>query len=490
MKLIVQRHTIFVQFSLLLVLLKPSCEAFQQNVFFSATPPRTRTTKAANWLFVSMRPTSSKRKRIYSPSTRDDASRHHHTGSSRILHSPIGHWAKFSDNDDDNDPATQAIHSLADYHHGRWRGRARSFTVTPDVAAGIVQRQESPEYVVSVQAGQDFATREYKLMETLEWGTGLVSARQIQLKHANMDVDSVDGSYSLDVTLPDFPAAIAGTDKLVQFLVEHCIATSDNERVRGFVLYGTDQRLLRIVVSHEKRVRSEDAITGLQSSPPASDTAQLTAQDLVEMQGDIDRLVDRIAGRLRNGDTSSSPSTGVTKKSNNLLEQLMEAAEGKQEAPEDSKSDNQSLSLHPTSLLEVSSGVWLGDAIIREAKQLPSLSMERGRGFGDSKAPEPLIGSFAQWSVGVQKVAWRWMWNFGDEIRQVNEAGRSLGSALDDALSKNLAGSVCVNEGLSRRIAPKERMVFIDWAGDNVGFLIGPVYIQVCYDDEPDHCLV
>jgi hypothetical protein len=48
-----------------------------------------------------------------------------------------------------------------------------------------------------------------------------------------------------------------------------------------------------------------------------------------------------------------------------------------------------------------------------------------------------------------------------------------------------MSGSVCVNEGLSRRIKKEDRMVYIDWAGDNVGFLVGSVSIQVCllFDD-------
>jgi hypothetical protein len=105
------------------------------------------------------------------------------------------------------------------------------------------------------------------------------------------------------------------------------------------------------------------------------------------------------------------------------------------------------------------------------------------RGFsktGGTDAREKSAGVFAAglWEVGVQKVAWRWMWNFGDEIRQVVDAGRSLGPGLDPALAASLGGSVCVNEGLSRRVRPADRMVYVDWTGDNVGFLVGPAYVQ------------
>ena len=132
------------------------------------------------------------------------------------------------------------------------------------------------------------------------------------------------------------------------------------------------------------------------------------------------------------------------------------------------------------SLLELSSGVWLGDSVIRDIPAVPISPLQRGKGFGTSgKSSNAENIPFASWSQGVQKVTWRWMWNFGEEIRQVNEFGKALGASLADALRLDLAGSVCVNEGLSRRIPKEERMVYIDWTGDNVGFLVGSKSIQV-----------
>jgi hypothetical protein len=84
------------------------------------------------------------------------------------------------------------------------------------------------------------------------------------------------------------------------------------------------------------------------------------------------------------------------------------------------------------------------------------------------------------WSVGVQKIAWRWMWNFGEEIRQVIDVGKALGTPLEAPVIKSVAGSVCVDESLSRRIAKDERMVYIDWPqNDSVGFLSGPFLVQL-----------
>jgi len=94
--------------------------------------------------------------------------------------------------------------------------------------------------------------------------------------------------------------------------------------------------------------------------------------------------------------------------------------------------------------------------------------------------PVAAAAPFASWEVGVQKMAWRWMWNFGDEIRQIVDVGRgSMGAPLAAPLRSSRAGVVCVNEGLSRRIPKEERMVYVDWEGDNVGFLVGSVAIQV-----------
>ena len=45
------------------------------------------------------------------------------------------------------------------------------------------------------------------------------------------------------------------------------------------------------------------------------------------------------------------------------------------------------LSLHDISLLEVSSGVWLGDAIIRDNPSVSDSPSYRGQGFGSPVVP-------------------------------------------------------------------------------------------------------
>jgi hypothetical protein len=126
------------------------------------------------------------------------------------------------------DTAEEAVQSLANFHVGSWRGTAQSFGVSADVAAGILMRRKSLPYTVDVTL-----TSKNAWQEKMEWmpsptsDTVLIpepSVRSINFAASNMDVDAVDASYSLDVTLPDISSTLVGSDQLQQFLVEHCIA--------------------------------------------------------------------------------------------------------------------------------------------------------------------------------------------------------------------------------------------------------------------------
>jgi hypothetical protein len=357
----------------------------------------------------------------------------------------------------DENPETAALRSITDFHEGVWKGKAVSFAVTSDVAAGIVQRKASPTYTSTIRFGVNLQKRHFTMTEDFQWESGELSTRKVSLTDSHMDVDDVDGSYSLDATLPDFPATLIGTDKLQGFVIEHCIATSDHTRSRCLAFYGVDQQLMRVVVADEDRISNDSTIKDKM-------TGKLTPQDLMEMKGDVDRLVEKLT-RNMNGTTSVSTEDAYPQTSTKSMEQT---------------TGTQPYEPHLVSLLELSSGVWLGDSVIRDLPQVPISPLQRGKGFGTSResATNEVI-PFAGWSQGVQKVAWRWMWNFGEEIRQVNDFGKALGASIADALKSDLAGTVCVNEGLSRRIPKEERMVYIDWTGDNVGFLVGSKSIQV-----------
>ena len=145
-----------------------------------------------------------------------------------------------------------ALRILVDFHEGTWTGKATSFSITNDLSAGIRMRKVSPEYKSTIKVGLDLRNQEYTMTETLEWESKM-KRRQLSLIEASMDVDTVDGSYSLDTSLPDLPEDLIGTKKILQFGIEHCIAVNDNARVRAFAFYGIDQSLARIVICLEER---------------------------------------------------------------------------------------------------------------------------------------------------------------------------------------------------------------------------------------------
>ena len=367
-----------------------------------------------------------------------------------------------------DDQAIEALKSMADFHDGQWQGKTKSFTVTADTAAGILQRKDSSVYKTTVKLGLDVTNRDFTLQETLQWDDdNQVASRKVSLQSSNVDIDAVDGSYSLDQTLPDLPADLVGTSKLAQFMIEHCLAVSDDCRARCWALYGVDGSLIRVVVSEETRVKSTatDQLVETDKDAPKG----FTAADLLEMQSDVDRLVDKITG-----ESSSTSSSASEDRLGQLTDRI---ASSSSSSSNDGEID---LTLHTTSLLELSSGVWLGDVIIRDHPNVATSREQRGQGFGAPKkdSSRPSTG-FAEWSVGVQKIAWRWMWNFGQEIRQVNDIGKAMGAELVPGLASSLAGNVCVNEGLSRRIPISDRMVYLDWSGDDVGFLVGSFSIQL-----------
>jgi hypothetical protein len=227
--------------------------------------------------------------------------------------------------------------------------------------------------------------------------------------------------------------------------------------------------LQRVVVCDETK-------TLPQRQAPKNDSV-FTAADLLEMQNDVDRLVDKITGE---SSSAAAKTTDSDLRPEDYIIPGIGAAGGNIGKIPPPDEGTQKLALHDVSLLEVSSGVWLGDVIIRDHPGVASSPIERGRGFGEtSPSPQSSPSEFGDWEVGVQKIAWRWMWNFGEEMRQIVDVGKAMGAQLAACMSGSLSGSVCVNESLSRRIAKDERMVYLDLNNDLVGFVTGPVSIQL-----------
>jgi hypothetical protein len=283
------------------------------------------------------------------------------------------------------------------------------------------------------------------------------------------------------------PADLIGTNKPAVFTVEHALAVSDDERVRLWALYGEKQELIRVVVAEETR---------RDSAPPTMEGAAstLTETDLMELKSDVDRIVDKIAGNImpavstpnaKDKDTTNPLALTTDSQQQDRLRRSQESWSVASKSSSKSGDRGPPLTRYPISLLELTSGVWLGDSIIRDYPTIPgqlSSNAQSGKGFGNtpdinSIKPQP----FASWAIGVQKVAREWLWDFGDTIRENNEAGKSMGAQMEPSMSQSMAGVVCENQSLSRRIPKEERMVYIDWNKDNqVGFLLGSVSIQVC----------
>ncbi len=221
---------------------------------------------------------------------------------------------------------------------------------------------------------------------------------------------------------------------------------------------------------------------------------QLSIKDFLEMENDVDRLVYKIAQNLKsdfNQKVLDNPEGEIL--SIPTEEQFQTSSESSLEKLGTSMSSSPTndsprpLNLHALSLLEFSSGVWLGDAIIRNhphgsdgGTSTPRSGLEFGAAVPSSSSTKSSKQGLASWSVGVQKLAWRRMWNFGEEIRQVVDAGKALRDTLAPCLTQSTGGNVCLNESLSRRMAKEDRMVYIDWTASNsVGFLVGPTCIYV-----------
>lgn len=315
-----------------------------------------------------------------------------------------------------DDQANEAIEALRSFHVGQWTGRAISFTITNDVAAGVIRRNISRKYTSTMEV----SARGFQ--ETITFDDVLRSVN-VNFELSQMDVDAVDASYSLDQAediINSLPPETLDTVPDIGFCVEHCLVAGDNQRVRCFAIYDVEEQLARIIISNEARV----------------------------------------------GD----PQTTITKSETKRQWQSTII----------SSTDDEAKALVPTTatLLELTSGVWLGDAIVRDNLSVLMSPMEK-IGFGETKFSAI---PFASWSVGVQKIAWRWLWDFEEEIRQVVDLGKVLGSEMLGTDQFNVIGAVISNESLSRRIAKEERIVFIDWERDSVSFLVGPVAIQVFLD--------
>ena len=446
-----------------------------------------------------------------------------------------------------NQQKSEALTSLSSFHDGTWINfnGALSFSITSDVTAGICNKIYSPPYKTTIStrlgiggssssgsSGSNNNGEVLKLVETLSWDQpnqmdqrrddddSVTQSTIITNDNNNtnaiigntffgracplgntMDIDSVDGSYSLhsnnyfletnDIDNNDdnnnnimidkenktksnnnnissssssssscaLPMAISGIDnKIVTSIVEHCLVTNENERCRCFLLYSKtglygngsnsnddqskqEERLVRVVICDERKVVDVDS--------NKVDLLQLAEEEKSSQMGDS--RLDQLAAAMGNP---------------TLQNQIMDRC--------------------PVSLMTLSLGPWLGDSVIRDKSYndlLPtSPTKSSNKGFGTPKkvstSQNQQGGGFAEWVIGVQKVAMEYKWDYGSTVRHCLEFGKSMGIYCENwPLSST--GTI-FEERMSRRLSPEERTVYIDYdMGSYCGFVVGSVYVKV-----------
>ena len=400
---------------------------------------------------------------------------------------------------------------------------ALTYSVPIDPAAGIKVGRISKPYRCSVKIDmgelsmnkRSAQQRGLRLVESIQFvdnvkeqqslSAAVPFVRSIPLG-ANIDVDSVDGSYSLDsVISPDDaaplpllpPSLLKGIDpNAVKFLVEHTLAVSDVQRCRCMLLYG----------SIDDANGSENGGNGDEPTMDDDDYAILAARtaaenakrkrDTVKVDDRSYRLIGLIlAEESKVMPTTSTTSTTSTRKS---LLKSEKGSEREEASPLDFLEINQkdegkdkmdrlvkSLENHNKNVIEqglgeqttaemqlynvgmfgLTSGVWLGDSFIREAIDPSKVKQSSSLGFG-KKPSGGEEDKFATWSLGVQKCSLQFQWDYSKFFSQDYHWGKCMGTATSLSSMANIKseGMVVMNE--ARRMKKREEQrVIVDYDG-------------------------
>eukprot|EP00984_Skeletonema_dohrnii_P006655 scaffold2366_cov122-Skeletonema_dohrnii-CCMP3373.AAC.15 len=418
---------------------------------------------------------------------------------------------------------------------------AITYSVSMDPAAGIKKGRISKPYKSSVRIdmgelmSNNKKEKGLRLVESMQFDQStLPFVRSISLG-ANVDVDSVDSSYSLDAMLPSASATededytslpllpsslLNGIDpSAVEFVVEHTLAVSELERSRCFLLYGCINDANSNVNDNEPAMEDDDfailaATTAAENAKRKRGNDQTAKDDrsyrligliLAEERKvmptpDIvtPEIVDTTRTSLLKSDSESeapSPLDFLEIKGQNddeeedKMERLMKSLENhnKQVIEEGMGVSDQNASemqLYNVGMFGLTSGVWLGDAFIRESIIPSKLQQPSSRGFGkkgETKSnDDEEEDRFATWSIGVQKVTMQFEWDYGTSIAQKCNWGRCMGTATSLSSMANIRseGLIVVNE--ARRMKKREeKRVILDFDGGNyIAGLIGSAYFR------------
>ena len=388
---------------------------------------------------------------------------------------------------------SEALRSLSETHDGRWicKDGATSFAITSDVAAGITQKKISCPYETAVtvrlglmgtssRSSSESGGEALKLVESLSWKEehhgdehegGFFYARSSPLG-SYTDVDAVDGSYSTQATVQQgtnagdggLPQTISGIDpNKVSTVIESVVVTGESSRVRSFLLYGKDKA--------ERNGDDDDSVnSSLQGSRLMRVVVSYEEKDGV--------------GGAKTGDDSSSLMDPKSLNPPTQMDQLAKVLD-----PSNSEGERRVEFFPSITMMSLSLGPWLGDIVIRDKTYNIALPTSKKRqtpskGFGVSK-PKGVVSNqvdpskgFADWIMGVQKVAMTFKWDFGENVRQTFDFGKSIGSYCADEWPLSSA-AILNDEGMSRRIPPNDRSMYLDYdMGAYAGFLLGSIYIK------------
>jgi len=400
---------------------------------------------------------------------------------------------------------------------------------------------------------------------------------------ANVDVDAVDGSYSLDDAiqspsaggdggesspslLPLLPPSLlvgAMDPTSIRFVVEHTLATSETERCRCFFLYGdaasgngdgssssqeendeeeimgddddddfaimaakkakeisisrrkeseittsdgseTNYRLLGVILAEETKVmpKQDQTTEEDESAGNETDDEDYAAEFISQMIETAPRSEDDQMSRLMES---------LDKHNQRVLDSATTNAGGG--TTSDGVANNETMERHSLGMFGLTSGAWLGDTFVREttsspssasARPSPSSSSARSqpKGFGKKSTPptssddndekESGRGAasgdrFATWNQGVQKIALRFEWDYGEFVSQSYTYGKFMGASTSASSMANIKsdGIVVINESSSRRSrrlrgkeSEERRVVWDMGGGAYVAGLIGSRYFR------------
>lgn len=415
-----------------------------------------------------------------------------------------------------------AIREYSKYHDGVWRGkRVTSFAINSDVAAGVTKRIDAKD-TTSNGVYKSFVRTSIepdglRVQETFSWDEAddevttpqlskddegnvatntrsRVTSRTIKFSES-VDIDSVDASYSLDSSpFLGIPEIITGTNAVIKFGIEHCISVSDHERVRCFLMYDMADKLSRVALCDELRTDNQGGET--RSAENVSFPQLSFDEEIIAAKNDVNALMDRLIpndnNTLRSSSAASSSrrnqidneklnslspmeETAPDKSTEERVEQLRKRLLNKDLEGKDSETKETKLTRSPMSFFGIISGVWLGDCIVRNHIQITD---KRGNLINSEAGSSLIFSGFAEWSLGVQKVAMTYKWDFEERVMQQHTSGRSLGEPISSLMPTTSMG-VLINNDLARGRDPEDRTACVDFdMGMYVAFLLGSVYIK------------